>query len=443
LHYFIYNLLLTMACAAALPLLPLWLMVRPRFRPGLAERFGFYASAKLQPIGAARPIWIHAASVGETLAARGLIAALKAKLPQQRILLSTFTDTGNQLARRCSGADVVIFLPLDHPLVVRRALSRLEPAALIVMETEIWPNLLRQAAKRGIPVLLLSGRLSERALRRYLKFEGFFRSVLRCFAACGVQSASDAERIARLGADAARIVVTGNLKQEAVPPVVNGTSPAALEGPGTRGRRLLWVAGSTHRGEEAILLEVFSALRKRFPDLQLALAPRHPERFGEVENLLRQSGMSFEKKSQMEGLSFQADVLLLDTLGDLVNFYERSDVAFVGGSLVQIGGHNLLEPAHLQKPVLFGPHTVNFAAVAEALKSGGGGIEVRDSREMLGALETLLSDPARRRSAGEKAYRVACRDGAVMERSLGLVRRYVQWREPSELRSALARSPVL
>ncbi|HEX2225562.1 MAG TPA: glycosyltransferase N-terminal domain-containing protein, partial [Candidatus Binatia bacterium] len=303
-HYFIYNSLLTLASLFALPLLPLWLMLRPRFRPGLAQRFGSYAASDLQRVVGMRPVWIHAASVGETLAAAAFIAALKAKSPRIKIALSTFTDTGNEIARRRAGADAVIFLPLDHPLLVRRALAKLDPSVLIIVETEIWPNLLRQAARRGIPVLLLSGRLSDRALNRYLKFGAFFRSVLRYVAVCGMQSDRDAHRIASLGADAARIVVTGNLKQPALQGSNGKQSPDVWGAWLAQQRRPLVVGGSTHAGEEAILVEVFRALKNRFPDLQLALAPRHPERFAQVEKFLQQSGISFDKKSRLTGISF-------------------------------------------------------------------------------------------------------------------------------------------
>ena len=428
-QYFIYNFLLSAAFVAVLPLLPLWLMLRPRLRPGLCERFGCYAKPKLRSLTGARPIWIHAASVGETLAAGALIAALKVKLPERKVLLSTFTDTGNEMARRCAGADAVIFLPIDHPLVVRRALSKLEPGVLIVIETEIWPNLLKQAFQRGIPAVLLSGRFSERAFNRYIKFRGFFGTVLRCFAACGMQSAQDADRLARLGADTKRIAVTGNLKQSAPMAGING--PATAED--ARAKRPLLVAGSTHRGEEAILLEVFLVLKKRFPNLQLALAPRHPERFAEVATLLQQCAVSFERKSQLATLSFEHDVLLVDTLGDLPRLYALGDVAFVGGSLVDAGGHNLLEPAHAKKPVLFGPFTGNSGTLAAQMKTSGGGIEVRGTNDLLREFEGLLSDPAKRRGAGEKAYGVAVLDGSVLQRSLDLLARYVDFQSASRV----------
>jgi 3-deoxy-D-manno-octulosonic-acid transferase len=416
--YLLYNVLAT----AALPLLPLW----PRLRSGLGERFGFYSKSKLKTFAGARPIWIHASSVGETVAAGALIEALRRNGWPHKILLSTFTDTGNDMARRSAGANSVIYLPFDHPLAVRRALSKLDPAALVIIETEIWPNLLRAAAGRGIPVLLLSGRISERALARYRKFGAFFRAALRCFVAMGVQSATDAERLVALGANPAQVAITGNLKQS-VAGAAEHADDASLDAKisAATGGRPLVVAGSTHRGEETTVLEAFTALRKRFPDLQLVLAPRHPERFPEVEILLRQAGVTFERKSRMAAAAVGADVLLLDTLGDLRSFYARADVTFVGGTLVQVGGHNLLEPAHLKKPVLFGPNTANVKEPAAALRESGGGIEVRNAGELAGALEALLEDPDRRRRAGESAYAAATRDHGVVERSLELVSRYV------------------
>jgi 3-deoxy-D-manno-octulosonic-acid transferase len=434
-HYLIYNSLLTVTFIAVLPFLPLWLMLRPRARRGLAERFGWYEKVKLKGLTDARAIWIHAASVGETLAAATLIAALKTKVPDCKIILSTFTDTGNEMARRCAGADVVIFLPLDHPLILRRVWVKLEPAVLIVIETEIWPNLLQQASRRGIPAVLLSGRFSPRAFNRYLRFRGFFRSVLRGFAACGMQSAEDADRITRLGIDAARVVVTGNLKQAAAMPGIIDASEGQTSAAGIK--RPLLVAGSTHRGEETMLLEVFSALKKRVPGLQLALAPRHPERFAEVERLLLQTPASFVKKTRIDGaLTFDDDVLLVDTLGDLTKIYALADIAFVGGSLVDVGGHNPLEPARLRKPLLFGPFMANFRTLADAIRDSGGAIEVRSAEDLLSALDGLLNDPVKRRIAGEAAYRAAMLDGAVMERSLELLARYIDFKAQSGFRGA-------
>jgi 3-deoxy-D-manno-octulosonic-acid transferase len=426
-YFPIYNFLLSIAFLAGLPFLPVWLALQPRFRPGLAERFGWYAKSKLRKLRGTRPIWIHAASVGEVGAAGALIAALKANAPDRKVVFSTFTDTGNAMAQRCAGVEAVVFLPLDHPLFVRRALNQFDPVALIVIETEIWPNLLHEAYKLGIPTLLLSGRLSERALKRYLICRGFFRRVMQCFAVLGVQSEEDKIRITRLGAEPERVTVSGNLKRVARMPLDNDDFGSSRSHGRSAARRPLLVVGSSHKGEEEIFLGVFTILKKRFPDLQLAVAPRHPERFEEVERLLRNSGLSFVKKSQMDGrLGFDQDVMLINTLGDLGKFYARADVTFVGGSLVDVGGHNLLEPAFFKKPVLFGPAMANFKMLAEELKQSGGGFEVRDRDDLLREITALLADPEKRRRAGEKAFAVAVGDDGVLQRSLELLGPYVE-----------------
>jgi 3-deoxy-D-manno-octulosonic-acid transferase len=426
-YFLIYNFLLSIVFLAGLPFLPVWLMLHPRSRPGLAERFGWYAKSKLRKLRGTRPIWIHAASVGEVGAAGALIAALKANAPDRKVVFSTFTDTGNAMARRCGGADAVVFLPLDHPVLVRRALNQFDPVALVVIETEIWPNLLHEAYKLGIPTLLLSGRLSERALKRYLILRGFFRRVMQCFTVLGVQSEDDKIRITRLGAAPERVRVSGNLKRAARMRVADDDFGSGRSLGHSDARRPLLVVGSSHKGEEEILFAVFMVLKRRFSDLQLALTPRHPQRFEEVEKLLRSSGLSFAKKSQMDGcLGFDQDVMLIDTLGDLGKFYARADIVFVGGSLVDVGGHNLLEPAFLKKPVLFGPAMANFKMLAEELKRSGGGIEVRDGDDLAREISVLLADPEKRRNAGEKAYAVAARDDGVLQRSLALLGCYVE-----------------
>jgi 3-deoxy-D-manno-octulosonic-acid transferase len=423
--YLVYNFLLTVALVGTIPLLPLLLVLWPRFRPGLTERLGWYKEGKLRQVRGARPLWIHAASVGEVGAAGQLIAAIKAAAPDRKIIFSTFTDTGNAMAQRCTGVDLVLYLPLDHSLIVRRALGKFDPAALVIIETEIWPNLLHEAYKRGIPVVLLSGRVSEGAMKRYLVWPGFFRRIVRCFASLGMQSSDDQVRIIRLGAEPNRVQVTGNLKR-VHPAFDNRNLAKGDDDPAPR--RPLLVVGSSHAGEEKILLEVYVSLKRKFPTLQLALAPRHPERFAEVETLLRSVGMDFEKKSRMGvRLSCDRDVILIDTLGDLGKYYERADIAFVGGSLVDVGGHNLLEPAYFKKPILFGPAMANFRALAEEMKASGGGIEVSGSADLLREIAGLIADPIKRQRTGEKAYAVAAGDGAVLQRSLKVLRRYVDF----------------
>jgi 3-deoxy-D-manno-octulosonic-acid transferase len=420
--FFLYHILTTVLLLAGCLLLPIIMMLGSRFHDGWSHRLTFYPRGILAKVRGARPVWIHAASVGEVLAAAPLVRELKAQFPAKKIILSTFTASGNAMARRASGADAVIFLPLDHTLLVCRAFSLLDPSMLILLETEIWPNLLRVAHRRGIPTLLLSGRLSERSRRRYALLPGFFRKVVRCFSVLGMQTAADADRIGQIGADRRQVFVVGSLKHA----VAASTEDSAMQMSQDHGRLVL-VVGSSHRGEEELFLNVFGTLKKRFPELQMVLAPRHPQRFAEVEKLLCDAAINFDKKSAATGqLSFAKDILLLDTLGDLSACYAFGDVAFVGGSLVPGGGHNLLEPARFGKPVLFGPYTSNFQALAAEMIQKRAAIEVHDAEELTCEIAMLLEDPAKRREIGERARQLAADDRGVLGANMNLALRYVQ-----------------
>ena len=427
-QYALYNFFSTLLFAAGLPFLPLLALMGKRFRSGLTQRFGCYPDAVLRVVARSRPIWIHAASVGEVTAAVELTHEFKERLPGKKIIISTFTDTGNAMAKRSSAADVVLFLPLDQLWIVRRALGKIDPSILIVLETEIWPNLLREAHKRGVPTLLLSGRLSARSLKRYSLFRAFFRQVIESFSALGMQSEEDARRIVSLGADVRRVSVVGNLKRAlSMRGRTNDTRAPGdkSESRQSRDNRLL-VVGSSHHGEEEIFISVYLLLKKRFPSLQMVLAPRHPQRFGEVEKLLQAAGVDYEKRSQANGqLNFVKDILFLDTLGDLQDFYALGDVAFVGGSLVDAGGHNMLEPARFGKPVLFGPYTSNFASLVSEMKQRGAGIEVAGAEDLARVLASLFDDSEKCRTVGEQAYRVAADDRDIMKQSLALAQRYL------------------
>lgn len=427
--YWTYNFFLTLSLILALPIFPVLSFLPRRFREGLAERLGFYPPEIREALGNSRPIWIHAVSVGEVLAARHLAARLRQRFPERKIVLSTFTSTGNRIARQVvTAADGFIFFPLDHPWIVRRALAVFDPSLLIFLETEIWPNFLRRAHRRGIPTLLLSGRLSPRAFRRYSLFRPFFSPVVRQFTAFGMQSESDAERMIRLGVNPEKIRITGNLKhslrdeQEAGRDGAGGLESVIRRG---EGRQVL-VMGSTHRGEEEILLDAFLSLKARFPSLLMVLAPRHPQRFPEVERLLKKHNVRYEKKSAMNGREEEeADVIFLDTMGELSALYSAADIAFIGGSLVDAGGHNLMEPARYRKPILFGPHMTNFAGIAEEMKRKGGGIEVSGREDLIREISALLADRAKARRVGELAYSVVEGDRGVMERTMALVARYI------------------
>ncbi|HEU4341046.1 MAG TPA: 3-deoxy-D-manno-octulosonic acid transferase [Candidatus Binatia bacterium] len=427
--YGIYNCAVTLAFVVGLLFVPLLALAGERFRKGLAQRVGFYPRAVEDSLRGSQPVWIHAASVGEVRSAASLIEELRTQFPQRKIIASTFTYAGNRLARQVLPVDAVIILPLDLSWIVRRTLRIFQPSIIIFLETEIWPNWLRIASRQGIPLLLLSGRLSSRSLKNYLRFRFFFQRAVRYFAALGMQTNEDAERMGLLGVEGNKITVTGSLKQarSANQNTGQGLSP----GPGGAAANFrggpLWVVGSSHRGEEEIVLAAYMVLRRRFSDLRMVLAPRHPERFAEVERLLAAEGIDFEKKTQTHGSrSFRKDVLLLDTIGDLFHFYALADIAFVGGSLVDAGGHNILEPARCRIPVLFGPHMANFRSLAAGMKTRGGGIEVGGRDDLIREIADLLSNPERRKRMGDQAYQVSIEDEGVVERSLRLVCRYLQ-----------------
>jgi 3-deoxy-D-manno-octulosonic-acid transferase len=419
--YLLYNLLFTIVLVLALPLLPFLVCLGPRYRTGLAERLGYYSRDLLASLAGSRPVWVHAASVGEVRSAVPLVSALKARAPQRKILLSTFTATGNRQARQIPGVDAVIFFPLDLFWIVRRALMKFDPALLVIIETEIWPNLLCQAYRRGVPTLLLSGRLSAKASARYTLCRSFFARVLGCFSALGMQSVEDAARIVNLGADEKRVSVVGTLKAarlsaESWPRTWSGC---------LHGKPLL-VAGSTHQGEEESLLEALALVRANYPTLSLVIAPRHPERFGDVERLLATSSFVFHRRSQVAPAQwFDKDILLLDSVGELVNFFAAADVAFVGGSLVKVGGHNVLEPARLGKPILFGPHMENFQTLASDMLRQGAAVEVASARELADALNELLADPHKRQHMGQRAAQVAEAHQVAFGLNLGLAERYL------------------
>ena len=416
--YVLYNVLLTITLAVAAPFLPLLWFLGPRYRDGLAERFACYGNTVT--LGLRDPIWIHAASVGEVRAAGALIRALKAEVPERSIVISTFTATGNRLAHQGGIADKVIFLPLDFPWIARRAVKRIRPSLLLFLETEIWPNLVRQAYQRGIPTILLSGRLSAKALSRYEFARPFFRRVLAQYTALGMQSADDAQRMLKLGAPEKRVSVVGSLKFAA--DGVGSGREAICSTPD----RQIFVAGSSHRGEELVLLRALQLARALLPKLMMVLAPRHPERFSEVEKLLRESSLSFERKTRSQpDQYFQKDVLLLDTVGELTEFFNAADVAFVGGSLVEVGGHNILEPARCRKPVLFGPYMENFKTIAEGMKCNGGAIEVHGAEDLARVLAELLRDPQARQRMGQSAADFAAGHQQALPKNLALARRYL------------------
>jgi 3-deoxy-D-manno-octulosonic-acid transferase len=419
--YLLYNIFFTLGFFLALLGLPVLLGCGPRYRDGLGQRLGFYPDSLLPPSPTGRPVWIHAASVGEVRSAEALIGALKSAAAQRRILVSTFTATGHRLAQKMAGVDAVIFFPLDLFWIARRALARFDPSLLVIIETEIWPNFLLHAYRRGIPTVLLSGRLSAKAAARYNLCQRFFRRVLGCFSALGMQSSEDAARIVELGAAEKKVSVVGSLKfaPPRLGPLVENMA-AALAG------KPLLVAGSTHHGEEEQLLEALGLIRAKFPTLSMVIAPRHPERFAEVERLLKNSSFNFQRRSQAQAPHwFSKDILLLDSVGELVDFFAAADVAFVGGSLADVGGHNVLEPARFGKPVLFGPHMENFHSLAQEMIRQGAALEVRGARDLADVVSDLLADRQKRQGMGRKAAEIAAGNSQALGSNLRLAQRYL------------------
>jgi 3-deoxy-D-manno-octulosonic-acid transferase len=415
-----YNFLLTIFFLLTLPFTPFLQLLGKRFSTGLWQRYGFFTQAQLRSMAGSRPVWIHASSVGEVRSIVPLVRELKARHPQRRILLSTFTSSGNEIAKRFAGVDAVIFLPLDFLWSVRRALTQWNPSLMVVVETEIWPNLLGECFRRGIPTVLVSGRLSARSYPRYRKFRCFFRQVLGRFNAIGMQSIEDAARIIEIGADKSRVSVVGSLKLSAVEPQTSLFAHSR-----SYGKKLL-VAGSTHAGEEQILLSTFAALRAEFPELSMVLAPRHPQRFDEVEELLRHSGLEYCRRSRTADQElFAKDILLLDSLGELGDLFACADIAFVGGSLVDVGGHNILEPARFGKAILFGPHMSNVERVAAEFITKGAAIEVTDGPGLRATLAKLLADDEKRIAMGRQALAISLNAEATVANNYALAARYL------------------
>lgn len=369
--------------------------------------------------------WVHAVSVGEAIAAEPLVEGLRRAYPELPLVVSTVTPTGARVVReRLGGTAAHRFFPFDLPFAARRAVAAIEPRFLICLETELWPNLLRILAARGVPVMIANGRLSDRSFRRYRMVRGLLTPVLGGVRVFAMQSAEDARRVIALGADPERVVVTGNLKNEPAP---DPTGMAELWHRllGVRDGQPVWIAGSTHRGEEHAVLEAHRAARARWPDLVLVIAPRHPERVSEVLELVRAQGWPAIRRSELSGPAGAAGVIVLDTVGELAQLYAVADVVFVGGSLVAAGGHNMLEAALKRKPALFGPHTENFREAAELLVGSGAAVVIDDTPALGRELARLLADPELRARRGQAGYEVvAARQGAVRE-TLALVDRFL------------------
>jgi len=395
----------------------LWRGLRDRdYWRGLGERFGVS-----YPVEPSRTIWVHAVSVGEVQASAALVRALRARYPHIPLVLTTVTPTGAQRARELVGDVVRIrYIPYDLPGCVRRFFDRTRPLLAVILETEIWPNLYHECGRRGVPLVLASARISPRSVNRYRLLVGLFRETLSHGIVIAAQSESDAERFRSIGASAGRTHVTGNVKFDfELQPGLLARGRALREE--HAGSRPVWIAGSTHDGEEELVLDAHVAVRREIPDALLVLVPRHRNRFDSVAALLRRRGVTFVARSSRERAGAHTEVLLLDSLGELVTFYAAADLAFVGGSLVPIGGHNLLEPAALALPILTGPHNFNSEDIAKLFVEVGGANVVTSARELAAEVVRLLRDRDARQEMGSAGRRAVDENRGALNRLLKLI----------------------
>jgi 3-deoxy-D-manno-octulosonic-acid transferase len=382
---------------------------------GFSERFGCGADT------AGNCIWVHAVSVGEVQAAAPLVEALLERFPQFPLVLTTVTPTGRSRAQALFKDRVdVRYVPIDLPGSVRRFFTRVRPKLAVILETEIWPNLYHRCGRLGVPLVLASARISPRSVNRYRQLVGLFRETLSHGIFIAAQSVEDADRFRSIGANAERTHVVGNIKFDfGYPPDIAARGRDLRQMLGAE--RPVWVAGSTHAKEEEALVDAHARIRERFPNALLVLVPRHPPRFADVAAMLKSRGICFVTRRSAMPVTSNTEIYLLDTLGELPPFYAAGDVAFVGGSLVPIGGHNLLEPAALGLPIVAGPHNFNSADIAKLLAERGSVRIVDDAAGVAGAVGELLSHPATRARMGASGRQAVDDNRGAVDRLMAFI----------------------
>ncbi len=410
-----------LAWFAILPLLPLRLWWRgraePLYREAIGERFGLHAGAPRQGV-----IWVHAVSLGETRAAQPLVRALRARYPDRPLLVTSMTATGRAAARELYPDAIHAWLPYDLNCAVRRFLRHYRPALGVIMETEVWPTLVRQCRREHVPVLLANARLSPKSARGYGRIEALARQMFGTLDAIGAQSNDDADRLRSLGAR--DVVVTGNLKFDVpVPPDTAARADALRALYGTRPAVL---AASTRDGEEALILDALA--RQPMPQALLVIVPRHPQRFDAVCELVRARGLRFARRSANEPVGADCPIAIGDSMGELAAYYRASELAFIGGSLLPFGAQNLIEACAAGTPVLIGPSTFNFAEAATLAIEAGAAIQVDDAAQMLTQAKRLLAEPAARMQMGERGRAFCTQHAGATQRTLALCERLIEAR---------------
>ena len=398
--------------------------------PALRQRFGYIKPDDLRKINSRPVILLHAVSVGEAIASRPLLKALHQSCPDHTIVMSTTTETGRNIASTFAEKDLCVYFPFDFLPAVRKTLDSLKPVLIIIMETEIWPNFTREANRRGITMVLANGRISDRSFKGYLRFSWFFRRALQYFSSLCMQSATDAERIVAIGAPDERVIISGNLKYDIPLRVVQEQERQALRQryaiPQTM---IVLTAASTHNGEDELIINAYRNLLISNKNLFLALAPRHPERCGEVTALLEKNNLSYCRRTNLDSRETRpfasGEVLLIDTIGEMMNIYAFSDLVFVGGSLVPTGGHNLLEPASVGVPSIFGPFMDNFREIADLVLRYDAGRQINEPDQLNDALQNLIENPSGREAMGYNGLRMMRENGGATENHMTVIGRYL------------------
>lgn len=425
--FWLYNVLWLLAFPGVLSYLIFRTVFSGKYRQNLGPRLGLGLRTLSERLGT-RVIWVHALSVGEVLSAVSFVHSLKEQLPEYELLITTTSETGQLVARQKLAAlnCHFFYLPLDLWWLVRRMVKTIGASLFVLVETDLWPNLFRCLAGERIPIVLVNGRISDRSFPRYLLVRTFISKVFNHIDVFCLQSEEDKRRMRMLGVEATKIQVTGNLKfDQALLKTVGREREELIKGLGWMPPSLTWVAGSTHPGEEEVIIKVYTELKKEFASLSLILAPRSQQRFTEVFRLAERSGWLTARRSQLspeKGREFQVDVLVLDTIGELGRFYSLGNFAFVGGSLVNFGGHNPLEAVQRGLPVVFGPHMENFREIAAILSEVGGGFQISNEIELFEQLRSWLRAPAACKEQGKRAQAaLEAHQGAVVE-SVNVIR---------------------
>ncbi len=423
--YIIYNGLFIVGFIFYLPFLIFRMVRYGKYREGFYERFAIYPKSVKKKLCNSFPIWIHGASVGEAMAMTPLIERIREVWPSIPILVSTVTGTGREIAQKhITEKEVVIAFPLDFPWIVKSALNMVQPKLVVLMESEVWPNFILQAHKRKIPIVVMNGRISDRSFRRYQKCKSFILPILKMIKKIAVQNKIELEKFKILGLDDHQILSTGNMKYE----MINTTQTTSKDV--SYWKKIfkivpedhVIVAGSTHDGEEQILVNILLRLAQKYPHSRLMVVPRHPERIPAITEWLKANNIVFALRSQCEKLKDKFNIIVVDTIGELRDIYQIANIVFIGKSLTKKGGQNPIEPALFKKPIIFGPHMENFKTIQKEFVDRHAAIQVHDEKELENCLESLILDDAKCQKLGLNAYHLIMDNQGASQRNLQIIR---------------------